>query len=130
MRLGSSGCWPIGGPARRIRSTSAPLPWRAISKLKMNARKRCASSYSPSELLRQRKHIDGVVAAGHIRFGRHADLGSRNRASAGGNGNILPPVDRIRDGAADCLRGKARLPNELASVGIERAQVMIQATVE
>ncbi len=51
VRLPSSGCWPIGGPARRIPSTSARLPWRAISKLKMNARKRCASSCSPSSTM-------------------------------------------------------------------------------
>ena len=82
------------------------------------------------QLLRQREHIDGVVAGGHVGFGRQTDLGSRNRASPGGNGNILPPVDRISDGAANRLRGKARLPNELAGVGIERPQVMIQATVE
>ena len=51
VRLPSSGRWPIGGPARRIHSKSAPPPLCAISKLKMNARKRCASSCSPSSTM-------------------------------------------------------------------------------
>jgi len=33
---------------RRILSTLARRPWRAISKLKMNARKRYASNYLPN----------------------------------------------------------------------------------
>src|SRR5438128_11813499 len=83
-----------------------------------------------SNLLRQREHIDGVVAAGHVGLGCHAELGSSHRASAGGNGNVLPAIDRIGDGAANSLRRKARLPNDLARAGIERAQVMVQAAVE
>ena len=48
VRLPSSGRWPIGDLARRIHSTSARLRWRAISKLKTNARTRFSSNCSRS----------------------------------------------------------------------------------
>src|SRR5262245_14242832 len=72
-------------------------------------------------LLRQCKDVDGVVAAGHVCLGRYAELGSSNGAAAGSNGNVLPAIDRISDGAANSLRRKTRLPNDLARVCIERA---------
>jgi hypothetical protein len=40
-----------GGRVRRILWTLARLPRRAMSKLKMNARKRCGSNYSPSKTI-------------------------------------------------------------------------------
>src|SRR5213593_3656913 len=69
------------------------------------------------KLLRQRKNIDGVVAAGHVGLGCQAELSSSDRASAGGDGDVLPAIDRIRDGAANSLRRKTRLPNDLARLG-------------
>src|SRR5215470_2359872 len=82
------------------------------------------------KLLRQRKNIDGVAAAGHVGLGCHAELGSSHGASAGGDGDVLPAINRVGNGAANGLRRKTRLPNDLSRVGIERSQVMIQAAVE
>src|SRR5712671_5416714 len=69
------------------------------------------------KLLRQGEDVDAVIAAGHVRFGRHPHLETCHPAAARGDGNVLAPIDRIGDGAADGLRWKPRLPDDLAVVG-------------
>src|SRR5712691_10055987 len=83
-----------------------------------------------SKLLRQREDVHGVAAAGRVRFGSQAHTEGSDRAATSRDGDVLASVDRIRDGPADDLRGKPRLPHDLASVGIQRPQITIHRTVE
>src|SRR5439155_25737173 len=83
-----------------------------------------------SKLLRQSEDVHGVAAAGRVRLGSQAGAEGSDRAAAGRDGDELAAIDRIRHGAADGLRGKPRLPQDLASVGIKRPQITVHRAVE